>query len=404
MTNPGDTGNVYYNSVLSVAPKGPSGYYLDVSGDIIPFRDNTFSLGSTGLKWKDLHVGPGSVYIDNVILTTVTPGTTGASGTTGLYINNNFLPTTSNTVSLGATGLRWAEIYMGPGTLNIAGPAGTTATATLGSDQNGIAYTQSGFSTPFINVGPAISPNIGAIGGWTIASTGPSGTSDLIAYLHSPSPGYTGYTGSYSLIYGRTGITGPTGHTGPTGETGPTGPGFTLIGNTSYGTGYIATGPTATGATSYFIDSFNLGPVFVNNGNSNTKVLVSMSVQYTAGPSAVQNISASIFRGKTGMTGTGLTGLNLAKGTIGEVYYPADTTSPNSLLLTSLYTYSSTETAGGAKGPNAFVINMQVIDQYFGLTGYTGTGPWYYAIRVNVPQSSPTIEYVNPQLYSIQLT
>jgi hypothetical protein len=396
---------VYYNSILTLAPTGPSGYYLSVSGDIIPSSNNTFSLGSTGNKWQELYVGPGSVYIDNVQLTTLTPGTTGASGTTGLYINNNFLPTTSNTLSLGATGLRWAEIYMGPGTLNIAGPSGSTAQATLGSDQNGIAYTQSGFSTPFINVGPAISPNIGAIGGWTIASTGPSGTSDLIAYLHSPSPGYTGYTGPYSLIYGRTGITGPTGPTGVTGPTGPTGPGFTLIGNTSYGTGY--TGAPLAGSTSYFLDSFNLGPVFVNNGNSNTKVLVSMSVQYTSGASLLQNISASIFRGKTGMSGYGLTGINLAKGTTGEVYYPADTTLPNSLLLTSLYTFSTTQSTGG-NAVNASVINMQVIDQYFGGTGYYGgTGPWYYAIRVNVPpvgSTSPTIEYVNPQLYSIQLT
>jgi hypothetical protein len=48
---------------------------------------------------------------------------------------------------------------------------------------------------------------------------------------------------------------------------------------------------------------------------------------------------------------------------------------------------------------------MQVIDNYFGITGYNGTGPWYYAIRVNVdPAVTHGIQYANAQEYSIQLT
>ena len=402
MTDPGDTGNVYYNSVLSVAPRGPSEYYLDVSGDIIPSIDNTFSLGSIVKKWKDLHVGPGSVYIGDVKLSCLNSGVTGSTGTTGLYINNNFLPSTNNTLSLGATGLRWAEVFMGPGTLNIAGPIGSTATATIGSDNAGIVYTESGFATPFINVGPAISAISGAVGGWQIYSVGPTGGTaiDLVAQLNSP-PGYTGLTGGpYSLIFGKTGPTGPTGAQGNTGPTGPTGPGLTLLLDYKYGTGF--TGPTL-GGTGYFVDSFNLGPVTVNNGNTGTKVLVSMSVQYLSATEVV-NISASIFRGRTGMSGSGVTGLNLANGTTGDVRYPPDSNVSN--LLTSLYTYSTTNSGGPARGPNGSVINMQVIDNYFGVTGYTGPGPWYYAIRVNVDTTSPqtAISYANAQEYCIQLT
>ena len=118
--------------------------------------------------------------------------------------------------------------------------------------------------------------------------------------------------------------------------------------------------------------------------------------------SEVENISASIFRGKTAMSGYGVTGLNLANGTTGDVRFPPSGHNDVSYLLTSLYTYSTTDTGGGAKGPNAFTIDMQVIDHYFGLTGYNGTGPWYYAIRINTDE--PSTLYANAQFYSIQLT
>jgi len=289
---------------------------------------------------------------------------------------------------------------MGPGTLNIAGPIGSTASATLGSDNAGIAYTESGFATPFINVGPAINPISGAVGGWNISSVGPCGGTaiDLVAQLNSP-PGYTGLTGGpYSLLFGKTGATGPTGM-GITGPTGPTGPGFNLLRSTPYGSGWL--GPTAGGGTGYFVDSFNLGPVTVNNGNATTKVLVSASVQCISANS-IKNLSASIFRKSTGMSGTTVSGLNLSIGNTGDVYYPPDNTS-SLVLLSSLYTFSTTDPSV-TKGPNAVTINMQVIDNYFNVTGYTGPGPWYYAIRVNSESTSQPIEYVNAQLYSIQLT
>ena len=59
---------------------------------------------------------------------------------------------------------------MGPGTLNIAGPNGV-GNATLGSDDSGIAYTEFGFATPFINIGPAqLTPS--AVGGWKVNAIG----------------------------------------------------------------------------------------------------------------------------------------------------------------------------------------------------------------------------------------
>jgi hypothetical protein len=35
------------------------------TGDILPAEDNTYSLGSVDVRWKSVHVGPGSLYIQD---------------------------------------------------------------------------------------------------------------------------------------------------------------------------------------------------------------------------------------------------------------------------------------------------------------------------------------------------
>ena len=168
-----------------------------------------------------------------------------------INISSNMIPTDNNTYTLGAIGLRWKEIFMGPGSLNISGPTGFID-ATIGSNLAGIAYSQFGFVTPFLNIGPNIDPlsPVGTIGGWNIRGIGPTGGNftDLVAQLIDGTTG-AGFTGQiYSLIKGQSGITGPDGNTGP-GFTGPTGLGATgLTGPTGF-TGPGFTGPTGVGTT-----------------------------------------------------------------------------------------------------------------------------------------------------------
>jgi hypothetical protein len=100
-------------------------------------------------------------------------------------------------------------VFIGPGTLNIAGPSG--ANATLGLDQNGIAYTKSGFATPFINIGPTIDIlDPGAIGGWVLGPTGTLGASDYDLIAQQKLPGASdpaGLTGPlYSLTHPTTAL------------------------------------------------------------------------------------------------------------------------------------------------------------------------------------------------------
>jgi hypothetical protein len=151
--------------------------------------------------------------------------TSGPSGSVSLQ--GDFLPTQDAIYNLGSTGLRWGEIHVGHGTINIAGPSGSSAVGTIGTDANSIVYTKNGFASPFINIGPSIDPlDPGAIGGWVVGPTGTFGQDDydLIAQQKLEGQAFpAGVTGpTYSLIK-RVGPTGPTGDTGPTGIQGATG-------------------------------------------------------------------------------------------------------------------------------------------------------------------------------------
>ena len=180
--------------MLQTAIAGSTAQVL-IAGDLIPATDDTYSLGYSNQQWAHAYFGSNSVYIGGIPIRATTSNT--------LTITGNLVPTDSLTYSFGTTGARWKEMYIGPGSLNIAGPTGTTGAATLGSDAGGVAYTELGFATPFVNIGPAqLTPT--AVGGWQIGPTGTQGSNnyDLIARQVDPSgAGLTGPT--YSLLTQR---------------------------------------------------------------------------------------------------------------------------------------------------------------------------------------------------------
>lgn len=211
-----DDGLFYTNSSLQIALSSGT-QQIQASADFVPKTHLTYNLGQSGLAWNSAFIGPGSLHIGGATIS--------ATGT-NIVIQGNIQPQLGNTQTLGSTGLPWKEIYIGPGTLNIAGPSG--ANATLGSDQNGIAYAQQGFATPFINIGPSINAidDPGAIGGWVLGPTGTLGQPgyDLIAQQKLPGASVpAGLTGPVFSLINRQGSTGSTGHTGPTGSAGQNG-------------------------------------------------------------------------------------------------------------------------------------------------------------------------------------
>jgi hypothetical protein len=261
-------------AIPAVGPQGPTGYtgYTGYTGP--------GSIGPTGVV--QYSNGNGGFLGDTGF--TYTPGVTG-----NVRIQGDLLPYSDTVYDLGATGSRWKSVYIGPGTINIAGPTGTSVVATIGSDENAIAYAKSGFATPFINIGPAVSTplNEGNIGGWVIGPTGTQGATgyDLFAQQKTVGAAFpAGLTGpTYSLILNPSpktitaggtvgtngqvltssgsgimwvsppyGPTGPTGYTGNTGNTGPTGP--------TGATGYTGnTGPTGATTTSICASAYSTG-------------------------------------------------------------------------------------------------------------------------------------------------
>ena len=158
--------------------------------------------GPTGPTLPITSAGTGSILVNNagtVYDSNVFEITTNVGGTGTITVNGDMIPGLNNVYTLGQTGgNRWKEVYVGPGSLNIAGPPGYND-ATIGTDDNGIAYSQHGFATPFINIGPNESiPK--AVGGWRIGPTGTQGIAgyDLIFQENNTSGVLTGP--QYSLL------------------------------------------------------------------------------------------------------------------------------------------------------------------------------------------------------------
>jgi hypothetical protein len=198
-----DTTQTFINTtILANAQAGPTG----PTGPTLPIQGS--STGSV------LLTNSGNVYYNNVLQ--VLSGLTGVTSP-GIVASSDLVPSITNTYNLGTTGLRWKEINMGPGTLNIAGPSGI-GNATIGSDAAGTVYTQDGFATPFINIGPAISVPL-AVGGWRVYTVGTGGSTgfDLVAQQNTSS----GLTGPVYSLINNPGPTGPQGPQGPSSS--PTG-------------------------------------------------------------------------------------------------------------------------------------------------------------------------------------
>jgi hypothetical protein len=122
--------NMSINSTSNIA-LNPSGGNVYVSGNIVPTLDNYYDLGATGVSWRHLYVGGGTVYIGGIAI----------SSNTG----TNTIEFTSTTGG-GDIGIAGASGVMGPtGPTGLDGPTGPTGpTGPVAGINAQIIYNNSG--------------------------------------------------------------------------------------------------------------------------------------------------------------------------------------------------------------------------------------------------------------------
>jgi hypothetical protein len=232
----------YNNMLISVFGGGS----INTIGSINPYNTNTYSLGTSSQRWVDAYIGPSSLHFGTTTEDIASISAVGGPGGTGLSITGDLIPSATETYNLGTSTQRWNSIFVGPATINIAGPIGSGKVGTIGTDSDGIVFTEGGFATPFLTVGPEIlvgATLAGAIGGWQLSALG-SATGpdyDLVAQQNGVVIG-SGLTGPvYSLVQSqKTNISSITagagisvigsGTTSVTVSLEATGPGITTIG------------------------------------------------------------------------------------------------------------------------------------------------------------------------------
>jgi len=189
---------------------GPTGPTLQVSVHLVPTTDATYDLGATGIQFRDVHFS-GSLYNNGTPFsggggtTGLTYRATGPTGPTGgatgpapyptIQIGTHLVPTTDLAYDLGATGLRFRDMYVGGSTIylgdtvRLSGSAGTlsvnsaplvSSTTTPNTGAGGIGVTFTGKTLD-------LSPNSNTSGVYAMSANG-----QYITYI-----GYT--TGSYYL-------------------------------------------------------------------------------------------------------------------------------------------------------------------------------------------------------------
>jgi hypothetical protein len=112
---------------------GPTGPTIQIDSFLVPTTNATYDLGATGIQFKDVHFS-GSLYNNGTPfsgggggITGLTYRATGPTGPTGgatgpapyptIQIDTHLVPTTDLTYDLGATGLRFRDMYVGGSTI-----------------------------------------------------------------------------------------------------------------------------------------------------------------------------------------------------------------------------------------------------------------------------------------------
>lgn len=100
-----------------------------VSGNVVPDKDNIYSLGTSDLRWAGLQLGPGTLFIEDI--------KTGKQA--GITISNGtLLVDGANSVSIGKTKLTTKGVEFPDGTLLTSADSGSSGTLKTLCISNGL--------------------------------------------------------------------------------------------------------------------------------------------------------------------------------------------------------------------------------------------------------------------------
>jgi hypothetical protein len=336
---------------------------MTIAGDIVPAADITYSLGSTGVRWADVYVGTGSLHIGNAVLS--------ATGTALLL--NGSLGTQSQPVN---------EVYIGPGTVFV-GPTGT-----LGNDDNGLIYTEFGFAAPTIVLGATIPGATGIVGGGVrLGLTGSTGPLQYQQLTSNGSPTGPVYTITTDLQTGPTGAAGDRYNTATTGAVTltPTEGGtanLTVAAGLSYVAGNSVVVVSASNAANRFeatVTSYTAGSLGLSGVTS---------IQGSFGSAVVYNVNLDGIDGPTGATGaTGAPGEAANTGATGPTGAASTVTGPTGATGATGAASTVTGPTGTAGAPGVG-----------GATGYYGQFSHTGSIQVTAANTPTVWQYSTTEL------
>ena len=320
-----------------VGPTGPPGKdgitadFLKVPSDILPGKDNLFSLGSPNFRWSGMHIGPGTIFISDNTLGTeaelkVNDGVLAISGVHRLQVGNLWLDNTAIQTSTGDVDFQLGDladkgnlilqrnVVLGQNRHLSFQDSTIQKTAAVNADWNA-----KGGLAQILNKPTLLQGEPGPIGPKGDAGAqGPVGLQGEVGPRGPVGPkGDTGATG----LKGDTGDTGPIGPKGDKGDTGLTGP--------KGDTGEVGPiGPKGdTGATGLKGDTGDTGPIGPKGDKGDTGLTGPKGDTGDVGPIGPKgDTGATGLKGDTGDTGPiglkgdkGDTGLTGPKGDTGDV-------------------------------------------------------------------------------------
>jgi hypothetical protein len=212
---------------VGIGTNNPASFKLQIAGNLGPDADNTYDLGSTTLRWKTLHVGPGSVVVHNDATNTlkailgfasnvaqlITDTSTPLQLSTGSNVGINI--STGGNVGIGTTNPSTARLEVGSTNAFKVTDAGAVTSTSVDAGSGTITTTGAGnFGTSAIGSSGQLSVNgsgnLSTSG--TIATTGSSSITSAGAFVGPTSSntinGLVISSGSLSSIAGYSQTTG----------------------------------------------------------------------------------------------------------------------------------------------------------------------------------------------------